>query len=396
MSVDEPPGGLAAAFQEALAHGQALQSELRWEEAGHVFARAGALAIRGGATDAARVAWGAAGEAFRRADRIVEASDALRVALSQLPVPDADRVVFQVRMTGCMVELGNGLGAIEVLDRMRAEATEPELKVLIADACFGTRLGFGPLKTAELDALLADLEPNAWAHAFRSAQKLRLEGKLNEADDLLADLEMDLEEIAGAGAGRGGVQAERGEIAALQGDPEATAHDWARASEEHRDAGRFSLMWRAEAGRIRTLIDAGLDPLPGPAGTLEDGLRWAAERKLVSLAIDLGLAWGIASRDRVRLEQVREQALQFGLFRKAGRAELARAGLLAGLARMEPLKEAERHLQGDVPYTLRVRTLRAETLAGVAHGASSAEAAAIRPDLEAAGMAPELARIASL
>ncbi len=386
----------AAAFQEALAYGEALQAELRWEEAGHTFARAGALAVKAGATDAARVAWGAAGEAFRRADRIVEASDALRVALSQQPLPDADRVVFQVRMTGCMVELGNGLGAIDVLDRMRAEAGEPELKVLIADACFGTRLGYGPLKPDVLDALLADLEPNAWAHAFRSAQKLRLSGALNQADDLLADLEMDLEEIAGAGAGRGGVQAERGEIAALQGDPESTAHDWARSSEEHREAGRFSLMWRAEAGRIRSLVDAGLEPLPGPAGSLEAGLSWAAERKMVTLAIDLGLAHGIATRDRVRLEQVREQALQFGLFRKAGRAELARAGLLEGLARMEPLKEAERHLQGDVPYVLRVRTLRAETLAGVAHGAAAAEADAIRPQLESAGMTPELARLDAL
>jgi hypothetical protein len=386
----------AAAFQEAVAYAEALQAELRWEEAAHTFARAGALAVRSGASEAARLAWGAAGEAFRRADRIVEASDALRVALSQQPVPDTDRVVLQVRMTGCMVEMGNGLGAIEVLDRMLAETEAPELKVLVADACFGTRLGYGPLKQDALEALLAEIEPNAWAHAFRSAQMLRLAGKLNAADDLLADLEMDLEDVAGAGAGRGGVQAERGEIAALQGDPEGTAAEWARAAEAHRAAGRLSLMWRAEAGRIRSLVDAGLEPLPGPAGSLLDGLSWAAERKMVTLAIDLGLALGIASRDRVRLEQVREQALQFGLFRKAGRAELARAALLEGLARMEPLKEAERHLQGDLPYTLRVRTLRAETLAGVAHGAASAEAAAIRPELEAAGMAPELARIASL
>ncbi|MEZ4318026.1 MAG: hypothetical protein R3F61_11000 [Myxococcota bacterium] len=388
------------AFEEQLQHAESLQREGHWEEAAHTFCGAASLAIGYRAFGPACVAFGAAGEAFRRADRVEKARDMLRLALTRHddegptgPYPtDTDRVLYQVRLSSCLTELGNGPAALQLLEGALS-ATPPgsPLHVLVADADFGTRLGFGDL--SDLHERLPALESNAWSHQLREAQWLRLQARLPEADAGLARLEAQLEGVEGAAAGLGGVRSERAEIAALMGDPAGSAVTWAESAADHERAGRTSLMWRAEAGRVRCLVEAGVVPFPN---RLDEGMEWAANRRMVTLRIDLALAAAIARSDGARLAQVRDQALEVGLARRAGRAELARAALLDGMNRMAPLQRAEALLAGDRPYELRARVLHAETLAGVSRSAGVTAAQRLVDALETAAMAPELARVRAL
>ncbi|MCB9675039.1 MAG: hypothetical protein H6737_07975 [Alphaproteobacteria bacterium] len=381
-----------AEFREAVEHARGLREAGRFEEAGHAYARAGAMAVAHGAEAPARLAWGEAGEAFRRADRVVEARDALRVALAQGAMSAEERALLAVRLSACLTELGNGDAAMQLLDSaLDGVGPGSPVFVLVQDARVGTLLGWGDI--AAIEPELAPLEPNAWAHDVRMGQWLRMAGRLDEADARFAAVEAVLEGVPGAEAGLGGVRGERAEIAALQGDPQGSAEAWAAAGADHEAAGRTSLAWRCEAGRVRCLVEAGLAPFPN---RLDQGLAWAGARQLATLGIDLGLAEGIAKGDAVRLSQVRDRAEQIGLKRRAGRAELARAALLDGMARMAPLQRAIALLEGDVPYVLRARLLHAETLAGVSRPAGVTAAQRLLGDLRAAGMAPELQRVQAL
>lgn len=378
-------------FAEAIGYGESLRDQGMWEEAAKVFARAGTLALDHGAVDAGRKAYGAAGELFRRADRVVEARDALRVALSKTSIPDEERAVLLVRLSGCYTELGRGSAALELLDQAR-QLTQPgtPLRVLVVDAIFGTLLGWGPVSA--LPPLLEELAPSSWSSALRGAQLDRLCARFDDADAKLGVLEAELAD-AGAEVGLGGVRGERAELAALRGDAATSADVWLAARDSHQAGGRAGLMWRAEAGRVRCLVQAGLEPFPN---RLEEGLAWADSRQLSTLKIDLGLALGIARGDGVLLAHIRDRADELGLVRRAGRAELARCEGLAGPAALAPLQDVLARLEGDRPHQLRARTLHAIALAGMARAAGVTAAKRLVPELQAAGMRPELERIQSL
>lgn len=372
------------AFHQAIANADALGRDGRWSEAGALYARAATFAMEHQQLDVAREVWGVAGEAFRRADEPVDASRALRLALS-IPGGEAAAVAHRrVAWSAVLSELGEYRAA---RDQNEAAAQVPGARAMALDGQFSVELAVGT--RSSLDTLLDQLEDER-SRAFRGAQLDRLHGRLSVADDALARLERSM---ADNPAGLGGIRAERAELAALRGRAQDAADAWQASFDDHLSAGRTSLAWRAEAGRVRCLLEAGIQPF---GERLSEGLAWAEGRGMRVLAIDLRIPLGSLRRDARMLAQTAQEARSLGMLRRSGRAILARAGLLAGPARLAEAQAAADLLIDDAPWWLRARLLHAEALASVAPSSGASAAARLITPLRAAGMEPELTRARAL
>jgi hypothetical protein len=118
---------------------------------------------------------------------------------------------------------------------------------------------------------------------------------------------------------------ERAEIGMLQGRTAGAVEAFSTARMLHETAGRRSLAWRCEVGRVRASVRVGLEPVaPG----LDGARSWARSRGLDLLAVDLRTAAGLAqvARDpaaaRDHLLAAAAEARAMGCRARVGRIHL--------------------------------------------------------------------------
>ncbi|MCB9683589.1 MAG: hypothetical protein H6735_00950 [Alphaproteobacteria bacterium] len=345
------------AFASRVEAATALSDERRWEEAGRAWIEAARVAVDGRALPSARQVLGLAGEAFRRDDRVDEAAKALRMALSYGPDP-VEAVGLQVRLAGLCAELGRGDEGIDRCERARDAASGPML-AMVLDTLAGLLLAYRSKAEARsvveaLSAIPGDAEVAA---AFRRAQLLRMDGDLGGAR---AEARRVVQLLTGRPNAESGLAAARTELAELdllEGRPLVALGACEEARREHEEAGRRGLALRAEAARVRAAVEGGLEVFPGP---LQQGARFAEERGLHVLQLDLRLAAGAAMsrRDpdgaRLALQSVVRQAEALGSRLHAGRARLQLLPLLDGEERVRVREQARIDLADHLPLLARV------------------------------------------
>ncbi len=338
-----------ADLERVLARAHKAAGLRRWEDAAADYARGAAIAMEMRAAGPARRAWEAAGEAYRRADLPERAARALATSLNlPLDADDPPPVVACVSLAGCLSELGKGDGArmeagraLEMAERVPrlqaptggAPAAAPSTLVAVAlDTLVGVIFGFGRKEEARaLVARLGGLDPIGGG--FRGAQLARLDGDFAGAEAHLARLEAGTRGHPEAATVQAAIDGERAENAILQGDPAYALPSFERGRALHDAAGRRALAWRAECGRIRATVEAGLAVLDHG---LDAVVREARERGMPLLEADARIARAMATSatDRARAASDLERA--------AALADAAGDRLRGGRARLEHAVRAER------------------------------------------------------
>lgn len=332
---------------EAREHVSAAEA---WERAARIAERAGATASIGQCLEAA-------GEAWRRADWPLKALDCLEGCVQRGQASPTTRV----RTASLLADRGQGRVAEQVLREVLAQARGPE-RGMALDTLVSVLQGFARKVDVRraVDELEAELGPQHPAVWFRRGQLGRLDGDLDGADFAFQQVVAAMSGQEGAEAGVAAAEMERAEIAGYRGDPGRALAAWEAGRELHRSAGRLSLSWACEAGRVRVAAEAGVAVLaPG----LDGGIAWAEERGLLLLALDLRLARG-ASRAAARpaealpeLDAVVDQANAWGCRLRAGHARLIQRLHLADHAparRDEWQREAQQLLVDHVPLFRRI------------------------------------------
>lgn len=370
----------------AFARAEAMARQNAWGAAAVLFAQAASQRMKAGDRDGAREAWEAAGESWRRDDRPKSAMQALEMA-SQLAADPRVAVLTRVKLAGTMSEVGDLAAVLRVLDGSTAEGP---LAAMVLDEQINALLGLGRREEARslvvrlADAAQGPLQVACW---FRNAQLARLDGRLADAEEQLALVVADLEDQPQALAGVAAAEAELGEIAAMRGDYDAAMALYDDALAHFQKIGRKALVWRADAGRVRVAVDAGLTAW---SRGLDEGIAHAVDREMASLEADLRLARGVAcaSSDRAAAADDLQRAIRLstetGARHRRGRARLELARRVTG----DPatLDEALADLDGNEPWRLRtalelgIRRKDQQALLGC-----MARATAI-------GMGPEVAR----
>jgi hypothetical protein len=290
--VSDPRATFAAYVEAAAAH----QAANEWALAGGAWVEAARVAVDASALPSARQALAAAGEAFRRDDRLADAARALRMALSYGPDPQ-EAALVQLRLAATCAELGAAAEGLERLARA-ADAAPPSLRGAVLDTRVGLVLGHRRKAEARpvVDALEALGGAATTAARFRRGQLARLDGDLAAARAHQLEVIRVLADQPGAEAGTGAARMELAECDLLDGAAASAMAILEDARREHEAAQRRGLALRVEAARVRAAVEAGVAVLPGP---LRDGLGYAEERGLPMLAIELRLAAAaaLAARD---------------------------------------------------------------------------------------------------
>ncbi len=289
--------GAADAFEALVARAVRASEEGRWEAAAGEWGRAATMARGRGAHGSAARCAEQEGECWRRADHADRAELALNRALSE-PEPPADPVASFARLAAVLGERGKGQRALAVgrqAVHMARQASSPSLPMAL-DTLVGLLQGYGRKEEQRplVDALEAAMGPSP-SVAFRRGQLARLDGLLDRADRAFTSVEQALDGVAGAEAGVAAARMERAEIGMLQGRTAGAVEAFTTARELHEAAGRRSLAWRCEVGRVRASVRVGLEPVaPG----LDGAIAWARARGLDLLAVDLGTARGLCDVQR--------------------------------------------------------------------------------------------------
>jgi tetratricopeptide (TPR) repeat protein len=360
-----------ADHQESLRQAESLAASHQWGAAAVMYARAAAQALKTDAKDAARQAYEAAGEAWRRDDRPLSAAQALGMAL-ELGPEGPQAALARVKLAGVLGELGETESGIRLCREAAAALPPGPAHALVLDTWIEALQALGRKEDARkrLDELkkLGEEGPLALAIAFREGQLARMDGRLDEAGTRFASILVALEEIPEGAAGMAAAEAELAEIASLKGDAQDALSLYDAACRRFEDIGRRALVWRGEAGRVRAAVDAGVQPL---VRALDEGIAEAATRQMVVLEIDLRIARAVgtaatspenAARD---LDQAIAAADRIGHRPRAGRARLERARRLEGTAseRIALLERAQADLVGNEPWLARARLAHARVLA---------------------------------
>lgn len=354
--MDDPEDRFRRLAEAARALGVARQ----WERSGRAWVEAARVAVDAGEVRSALSALDAAGEAFRRDDRPVEARRALEQVLA-LGASPHEAALASVRLAGLLSELGDAEAGLR--HARRAEAAGGALAAVALDTRLGLVLGFRRKAEARplLDALAAAEGPDGLATGFRTGQIQRLDGRLAESRATFEAVAERLRGREGAESGLAAARSELAELDLLEGEPAAAVETHERARRLHELAGRRSLAYRSEAGRVRAMVEAGLVPLPG---LLAEGVAFARDRGLVMLALDLRLALGTAraaedpaGAERELADAARE-ADRLGARLHAGRArlELGRRVLGPGSRRRKVLERARDELADHVPLRERAES----------------------------------------
>jgi hypothetical protein len=353
-----------AQFRERVEVATALQEARRWEQAGVAWVEAARVAVDAGALLAARQSLHAAAEAFRRDDRLAPAQRALETLLSLGPDP-VQAAMARIHLAAVRAARGDRDGAMALRLPDETAGLPAAAQAAGIDVAIGVAWQWGTKD--QVRALVAQLAAaegvDGVATAFRTAQLRRADGDLAEAS---ADLQALTERMSGDGgegarAGIAAAHAEQAEIALLAGRPAEALAGYERAAAAQEAAGRRSLAWQAEAGRVRAAVEAGLDVI---LTRLEAGVAYAAARGLVPLRVELSTALGegLAGRDvaaaAARLGEALALADAAGLRLAAGRARLglARRTRCAPDQREALLARAAADLADDVPWRDRALT----------------------------------------
>lgn len=355
-----------------------LASEHQWGAAAVLYARAGAQALKRDAREAAAQAYQAAGEAWRRDDRPLAAAQALGMAL-ELGADGPQAGLVRVKLAGVLGELGESDGALRVAREAAVSLDGTPVGAIALDTWIEALFALGRKEEArrrfeDLEArqrafgdhaVAAPLQLALW---FRQGQLGRLDGELGEAAVCFGHVVGEVRELPEGLAGLAAAEAELADVALLRGDVTDALALYDLAVDHFREVGRQALVWRAEAGRARAAIAAGVQPL---VRELSDGIAEAGSRQMVVLEADLRIARGIATAtaDPVAATHDLDAAIaiadRLGLRWRAGRARLERARRLGGsdAERSALLVRAEADLVGHEPYLARARMARARLLA---------------------------------
>lgn len=270
----------------------------------------------------ARLAWEAAGECWRRADRPVDAVGAFEKALAL--DPEATAPVVRARIAGSAADVGRFDLARSLCRTALERAPRGPVRAVVLDTLCGVELAMGDPDQAEhvAETLRAEAEgPIAVAATFRIAQVRQVRGLLDEAE---AGMRAALALVEGTPglAGLAAARTELGNIASLRDDlPTALMH-YRDAIAAAQEAGRSGLAWHAEAGRVRVQAALGLTPL---VARLDPGLALAVERGMAPLRAELLLSRGTATGVAADLDLAAEIAARCGMRWTEGRALFARA-----------------------------------------------------------------------
>jgi len=365
----------------------------RWLEAARAFARLATACQQSKHLEEARQAWDAAGEAWRRDDQPVPAARALRMAIA-LGGDDDTGAVARVKLAGVLGEVGELRRAEAACRRVLEVGSAPLVRGLALDTLISMLQAMGRKEEArvaleELSSMAGGQLPIA--AAFRQSQLHRLDGRLEEAEGSLAVVFEALHDRPEALAGFAAARGELAEVALLRGKHADAIALFEEASEGQRSSGRASLDLRARAGRIRAMVEAGIQPLPG---SLDEGIALAVARGMAVLEVDLRIARGMerstsdtagAARD---LDRAMGEADRIGALIRAGRARLERATRVPASCahRVELLAHAAEQLAGAIPWETRVLLGTAGAIAVVDLSLARAYAATAIARFAAMGM----------
>lgn len=353
---------VASDFEARVAQASEAAADQRWGPAGAEWDRAAAMAVRHGVHASAVACFEQAGECWRRADRLDAATAALEGALSQ-PVAPSDIGAVQARLAALLGERGRGREALAMAREAVRTASGPT-RALAIDTHIGLLQGFGrkreqrPL-VSELEGLLGAGAP---AVGFRVGQLRQLDGDLQGARQAFAAVRQTMQGVPGAEAGVAAAEMEGAEVDMLQAAIAEAIDAFARGRALHEVAGRISLMWRCEVGRVRASVEAGVPVL---ASGLDAARHWAVEGGMDLLAVDLTMAQGLAAvgRDpqhaRAALLEAALAADRMGARSRAGRLRLYLGSLEIPAVvdeRRRWLMEAEGLLSDNLPLQDRART----------------------------------------
>lgn len=342
-------------------------AEAAWGAAAVLYAHGAAIASRAGDRTTAGLAWERAGECWRRDDRPSSAAQALELAVSHAGETAAGSSA-RVKLAAVMGELAQSEVATRLCEAALGGTSDASTRAIALDTWVDALLALGRREEARvrLDELgRVAVGGLATAKLFREAQVARLYGRLDDATTALSAALTALGEAPGALVGVAAAEAELAEVAALRGDLADALQLYDGAMHKFQSLGRFSLGWRAEAGRVRAAVDVGLRPL---TSLLDEGVLYAEGRGLIVLELDLRLARAVGTREGrdgtapvADLTRAIELASRGGLLHRRGRAriELARhrrehAPTLTA--------QAEADLVGHEPWAARARLARAHAV----------------------------------
>jgi len=269
--------------------------------------------------------------------------------------------VARVKLAGVLGEIGEIRRAEAACRRVLQVASSRPIRGLALDTLISMLQATGRKEDAR--SALAELSSMnegqlPVAAAFRQGQLHRLDGRLEEAEGSLAAVFERLRDQPGALAGCAAARGELAEVALLRGNHADAIALFGEASKGQRSSGRVSLGLRAQAGRIRAMVEAGIQPMPG---LLDEGIALAQTRGMAVLEVDLRIARGMercssdAAGAAQDLDRAAGEADRLGLVIRAGRARLERATRLpaARELRLELLQRAREQLAGAAPWEAR-------------------------------------------
>lgn len=354
-------------LSEVMGRADAHVAEGAWGAAAVLYAHGGAIASRAGDRTTAGLAWERAGECWRRDDRPSSAAQALELAVSHAGEASAGASA-RVKLAAVLGELGQSEVATRLCEAALGGTSDPTTRAIALDTWVDALLALGRREEARvrLDELgRVAVGGLGIAKLFREAQIARLFGRLDDATAALGEALTTLGETPGGAIGVAAAESELAEVAALRGDLAEALDLYDSATRKFQVLGRFSLGWRAEAGRVRAAVDVGLRPL---TTILDEGIAYAEARGLLVLELDLRLARAVGTRagrdgtaPAADLVRAIELATRGGLLHRRGRARIELARHRRDQA-PTLTAQAEADLVGHEPWVARARIARAHAV----------------------------------
>ena len=289
--------------ESLLAEARALSSERRWQDAAGRFAKAAASLASAGRGDEAQQAFAAGGDAAWRADLPDLAMRCLVRSRERLDPGSPLRGVRAVQMAGVLMELGELGSAGLLLDEVEESEPAREVMMVMLDIRIAIDLHLGRVGRAHSDlALLESLvgEDAAPVLLFRQGQLATRLGQFTDAVDALSACVALIEGRDAYDGPRGAALLELADVACFREDFDDALGLLEQAARAWERAGRRSGVIRVEAARMALLGCMGV--VETLTSGLERGLRFAKERDLRLLEVELRVASGVchAARDPQR------------------------------------------------------------------------------------------------
>ena len=274
-----------------------------------------------------------------------------------------------VRVKRCAVygSMGRLNAGLELLTGFEKEDLPERVWSVMLDTRVGLLVGLGRLEEARRLLEKLQIRPDEGggiAGEFRRAELNILFGELDEAQARLGEVITRLATLEENGAGQAAARTLLAEVALLQGRDEEALALYDQVAESHSSAGRASASLRAEVGRVRVMVELGIQPL---MNMLDRAVEFGESRCLTSFLITVlnarGMAWSmldeeLAARDFRRSAQLADEASMV-LSAAAARYQYAKRLIRPG-DRLEVLRAAKPH--GAMSRPLRANLMLVEAL----------------------------------